>query len=129
MRVFLSYSPADKRFAKQLAAELSQRGCEVWDPRAELFPGDNWAEQIGQALKQSRAMVVLLSPDSVKSDSVRREIAYALGNANYAGRLFPVLLRPTEDVPWILRRLQLIHAKDNPAEISKRIASALQRVA
>jgi hypothetical protein len=74
-------------------------------------------------------MVVLLSPDSVKSDSVRREIAYALGNANYAGRLFPVLLRPTEDVPWILRRLQLIHAKDNPAEISKRIASALQRVA
>ena len=129
MRVFLSYSPADKRFAKQLAAELPQRGCEVLDPRAELFPGDNWAEQIGQALKQSRAMVVLLSPDSVKSDSVRREIAYALGNANYAGRLFPVLLRPTEDVPWILRRLQLIHAKDNPAEISKRIASALQRVA
>ena len=129
MRVFLSYSPADKRFAKQLAAELPQRGCEVWDPRAELFPGDNWAEQIVQALKQSRAMVVLLSPDSVKSDSVRREIAYALGNANYAGRLFPVLLRPTEDVPWILRRLQLIHAKDNPAEISKRIAGALQRVA
>lgn len=36
MRVFLSYSPADKRFAKQLAAELPQRGCEVWDPRAEL---------------------------------------------------------------------------------------------
>jgi len=129
MRVFLSYSPADERFAKQLALELTQRGCDVWDPRAELFAGDNWAEQIGQALKQSRAMVVLLSPDSVKSDSVRREIAYALGNANYAGRLFPVLLRPTEDVPWILRRLQLIHAKDNPAEISKRIASALQRVA
>ena len=34
MRVFLSYSPADKRFAKQLAAELPQRGCEVWDPEA-----------------------------------------------------------------------------------------------
>jgi hypothetical protein len=129
MRVFLSYSPADERFAKQLALELTQRGCDVWDPRAELFAGDNWAEQIGQALKQSKAMVVLLSPDSVNSDWVRREIEYALGDPNYAGRLFPVLVRPTEEVPWILRKLQILHAKDNPAEISKRIASALTREA
>ena len=74
-------------------------------------------------------MVVLLSPDSVSSDWVRREIEYALGDPNYAGRLFPVLVRPTEDVPWILRKLEILHAKDNAAEISKRIASVLTREA
>ncbi len=129
MRVFLSYSAADERFARQLASELSRRGCDVWDPSAEVFPGDNYADQIGQALKQSKAMVVLLSPDSVKSEWVRREIEYALGDRNYAGRLFPVLVRPTEGVPWILRKLQLLRANNNPAEISKRIVSALKRVA
>ena len=129
MRVFLSYSAADEHFAKQLASELARRGCEVWDPGAELFPGDNWAERIGEALKQSKAMVVLLSPDSAKSEWVRRDIEYALGSTNYAGRVFPVLVRPTEEFPWILRKLELLRANNNPAGVSRRIANALKRVA
>jgi TIR domain len=129
MQVFLSYSPADESFAKQLASELSRRGCEVWDPRAEVLPGDNYGQLIGQALKKSKVMIVLLSPDSVKSEWVRRDIEYALSNLNYAGRLFPVLVRPTEDFPWILRKFRPLRANNNPAEIGRRIASALKRVA
>jgi hypothetical protein len=80
MRVFLSYTTADEDFAKQLGSHLSKRGCEVWDPSEQLFPGDNWSLKIGEALKQSKAMVVLLSPDSIKSEWVRREIEYAIGD-------------------------------------------------
>jgi hypothetical protein len=129
MRVFLSYSSADEDFAKQLGSQLSMRGCEVWDPSERLFPGDNWSLKIGEALAESRAMIVLLSPDSMKSEWVRREIDYALGDRNYEGRVFPVVVRPTEEVPWILRKFQVLRAKNNPAEISKLIATALQREA
>ena len=146
MQVFLSYSDADRGFARQLASQLSKRGCEVWDPSDQLFPGDNWPLKIGEALQESKAMVVLLSPDSMKSEWVRREIEYALGNRNYEGRLFPVLVRPAREIPWILRDLQTlrkdaakaggaiakasfdrvnIHGGD-PAKVGDEIATALR---
>jgi TIR domain-containing protein len=125
MRVFLSYNHADKNFAKQLASELSRQGCDVWDPSDQLFPGDNWPLKIGEALQQSQAMVVLLSPDSMKSEWVRREIEYAIGARNYEGRVFPVLVRPTAEIPWILRKYAILRANKTPAQISEHIASAL----
>jgi len=68
MRVFLSYSQADAGVAKKLVAQLSEWGIQVWDPGEEVLPGANWALKIGQALQQSRAMIVLLSPNSTKSE-------------------------------------------------------------
>ncbi|MBI2820092.1 MAG: toll/interleukin-1 receptor domain-containing protein [Acidobacteria bacterium] len=126
MQVFLSYSDADRDFARRLASQLSKRGCEVWDPSEQLFPGDNWPLKIGEALKQSKAMVVLLSPDSMKSQWVRREIEYALGDRNYKGRLFPVLVRPAREIPSILRELQVLPAND-PANVGDAIAAALSK--
>ena len=125
MQVFLSYSDADRDFARQLASQLSKRGCEVWDPSDQVFPGDNGPLKIGEALKESKAMVVLLSPDSMKSEWVRGEIQYALGSRNYEGRLFPVLVRPTRGIPWILRKFGILRAENGPQAISERIATAL----
>jgi TIR domain-containing protein len=129
MHVFLSYDSADKDFAEQLASQLTKRGCEVWDPSDRLFPGDNWFLKIGQALRVSKGMVVLLSPDSMKSEWIHREIQYALGNRNYQGRVFPVLVRPTDEIPWILRKFGILRANKDLNEISKRIANALKQVA
>lgn len=70
-------------------------------------------------------MVVLLSPDSMKSEWVRGEIEYALGSRNYEGRLIPVLVRPTREIPWILREFQILQA-DDPAKVSGVIANALK---
>ena len=127
MQVFLSYSDADRDFARQLASQLSKRGCEVWDPSDQLFPGDNGPLKIGEALKESKAMVVLLSPDSMKSEWVRGEIRYALVNPHYEGRVFPVLVRPTADIPWILREFEILPPNKDPEAISKRIATALSK--
>lgn len=126
MRVFLSYSSAERDFASRLASQLSRRGCDVWDPGDQLFPGDNWMLKIGEALKQSKAMVVLVSPDSMKSEWVRREIDYAIGDRNYEGRVFPVVVKPTEEIPWILHNFSILQANDNVEEISQAIAGALK---
>lgn len=125
MRVFLSYSHADKDFAGQLASHLSEQGCDVWDPSDQLYPGDNWPLKIGEALKESKAMVVLLSPDSMKSEWVRGEIQYAIGDRNYEGRVIPVLVRPTEKIPAIFRQFNILRANNDPAQVSVRIARAL----
>ena len=127
MQVFLSYSETDRDFARRLASQLSKRGHEVYDPSDQLFPGDNWPLKIGEALQESKAMVVLLSPDSMKSEWVRREIQYALGNPRYEGRVFPVLVRPTAGIPWILRKFGFLRAENGPEAISKRIATALSK--
>lgn len=125
MQIFLSYAGSEEAYAKSLATQLEKRGFSVWTD-AELLPGDNPWLQTGKALEKSRAMVVLLSPDSVRSENVRRETEYALGNLNYEGRLFPVVVRPTRDIPWILRRYLKSDSRQDAAKVSESIANALK---
>ena len=136
MKVFISHVYTDDPFARKVAAGLEGVGLEVWDATREILPGDNWADRVAQALKESEAMVVLLTPDALRSSSVRWEIEYALGEQNYRNRLIPVLIGdpediPKENVPWILRRLQMIDMNEYVEEEEgiNQIAQALLEAA
>ena len=114
MKVFISHAYTDEPFVRKVATGLEKVGLEVWDATREILPGDNWADKVARALKESEAMVVLLTPDALRSSWVHWEIQYALGEQSYRNRLIPVLVGdpeelPKEDVPWILRRLQMIN--------------------
>ncbi len=127
MNIFLSYSHADKKWAEKLRSGLIKAGITVRSSLDDIDPGENWHLEVGKALAKSDAMVVLLSPDAVKSLHVRSEIEYALSSAQFRDRLIPVLVEVTDDVPWILRKLQFIRAtKDVPATV-RRIVTALQK--
>ena len=136
MKVFISHAETDDTLARKIADTLSEAGLEVWDDAREIMPGDNWGEKVSQALQESDAMVVLLTPDAVGSRWVRREIEYALGEKRYSRRLIPVVVGdpdriPPEDMPWILGHLRVIelptHAKEE--EGIREIAEALLDVA
>lgn len=127
MQVFVSYAASDREIASGLAKHLEKEGFEVWVADARLYPGENWSSAIGQALEDSDAMVVLLSPDSVKSHRVRTEIDFALVSSKYKERLIPVLIKPTKDFPWILENLSIIKAGRNAAETARKIAHALRK--
>ena len=127
MKVFLSYARPDEHWARELGTRLSTAGLTVWDANHEVLPGDNWARAIGAALEKCDAMVVLVSPESVESQSVRREIEYALGSKSFKGRLVPVLVRPTPKLPWILRKLHRVELKENPTKASREIIRILQQ--
>lgn len=129
MQIYLSYAKQDEAFARNLAEQLRVRGFSVWNSGAEIFPGDNVWLQTSAALKKSKAMIVLISPDSMRSEWVRREIEYALGDSNYQGRVFPVHIRTTRDIPWIIRKFQSFDAKQGAARIGDSIAEALKQVA
>lgn len=129
MQVFLSYENSDKDFAVALSSELKRRGVTVWLDQQNLLPGDNWALEIGKALAQSQAMVVLISPESMRSEQVRREIEYALGEPNFERKLFPIEVRPTAEIPWILRKFKMFKGSQSAAKISEFIADRLKQVA
>lgn len=127
MNIFLSYSQKDQKLAHALSAGLSEAGYEVLDPANEISPGENWHLQLGKALERSDAMVVLLSPDALASHTVRSDIEYALSSSQFRDRLIPVLVRPTAEIPWILRKRQFIRVSKNLDETVRAVAAALKK--
>lgn len=100
---------------------LEEAGHKVWSADEALFPGENVALEVGKALNKSEAMVVLISPQAMKSDWVRQEIEFALGAPQYRGRLIPVIVKPTDDIPWILKKFPAVRAGKRIAEASREI--------
>ena len=108
MKVFISHSLKDGAAAGKLAAVLRTKGFQVTHPGEEIAPGENIALKIGQALQDAQSMVVLLSPDAMKSQWVRHEIEHAIMSPRFRGRLIPVMLHKTDSYPWILRKLEVV---------------------
>ncbi|MBI3439551.1 MAG: toll/interleukin-1 receptor domain-containing protein [Proteobacteria bacterium] len=70
--VFISYSREDRARAEQVARGLSAMGLEAfWD--TDIPPGQTWADYIEGKLAQCKAVVVLWSEHSTKSQWVREE--------------------------------------------------------
>lgn len=104
--VFLSHTAADKAFARRLCEDLRSRGCRVWFDEAELRPGDSIIERIESAIDDMRYLCVVLSPESVNSSWVKRELNMALieSLARRHTRVLPVLLRDCV-IPGLLREV------------------------
>ncbi|HVV32279.1 MAG TPA: TIR domain-containing protein [Vitreimonas sp.] len=85
--VFLSYSREDRARAEQVAQGLQAAGLNVfWDN--EIPPGQTWADYIETKLTQCKALIVLWSEHSTKSQWVREEAR--LGRDK--GVLIPVMM-------------------------------------
>jgi hypothetical protein len=59
-------------------------------------------------LDKSTGLALLISPAAMDSKQVANEIRYALTARHMEGRLFPILLRRTPNVPWILESLRML---------------------
>jgi len=76
--VFLCHSSSDKPFVRRLAADLVANGIPVWFDEWELELGQELTKRVLESLDESSLMLVLLSPTSVESPWVRRELVVAL---------------------------------------------------
>ena len=135
MQVFISHSHSDSLLAARVSEALRKEGLEVWNHDLDLLPGDNWAAEVARALNESKAMVVLLTPDAIRSPYVKREMDYALGSQNYDNRLIPVAVGgreqlPTREIPWILQHLpwvELTNREGGDLEVEP-IANAIRNL-
>jgi hypothetical protein len=77
-QVFISHSSKDDDFVKELRAALEGLGVPVWVDSRNLRGGSKLAPEIEEAIEQARQFVAVLSPNTVNSPWVRREIQKAL---------------------------------------------------
>jgi HEAT repeat protein len=102
--VFVSYTRSDAPFARALALRIAGAGLTPWLDDV-IDPGLPWRETIDRAIRESFAMIVVMSPDAKASEYVTYEWAFAAG----AGlEIIPLLLRPTRLHP----RLEALHHLD-----------------
>jgi len=84
--VFLSHSSADKALVARLASDLVARGIPVWFDSWTLETGDSLYSRIFDGIDQSTFLLIALSPSSVASKWVNRELAAALALEDRLGR-------------------------------------------
>jgi TIR domain len=76
--VFLSHNSNDKLFVRRLAEDLRYAGVTVWVDEAEIKLGDSLLAKVEDGIKGSDYLAVILSPHSIDSSWVQRELRIAL---------------------------------------------------
>ena len=105
-RVFISYKrnvDPDQLLAREIVATLSGAGYDVFIDQ-QLTVGQAWAREIEARVRESQFLIVLLTPESVRSEMVRGEIEIARQNAAAHGHpvILPVRLDFDDPLPYPL---------------------------
>lgn len=99
--IFLSYSTEDRERLRPLVKALDDLGWSVfWDHRS-VPVGKVWHDVIGEAVNQSRCVVVAWSEPSIRSEWVKEEAM----EGKERGVLFPILLDNVA-LPFGFKRIQ-----------------------
>jgi predicted nucleotide-binding protein len=134
--LFVSYAREDidrvRPLVEAVRKELAFRALpiDVWMDVTDLNPGQQWNIAIAEALKASVGFLFFLSPRSLRSDWVRREVEIA---ATTSDRLIiPVVLHEPLDVPPTLAHWQWLRYIGRPtrsetAAAATQIADATER--
>ena len=88
--VFLSHTAADKPFVRRLAKDLENHGVRYWLDEAEIKVGESLIEKIRQGLDDVDYVAMILSPNSIASVWVQREVDVAM-NQEIQGKKVKVL--------------------------------------
>ncbi|HEX7676640.1 MAG TPA: toll/interleukin-1 receptor domain-containing protein, partial [Thermoanaerobaculia bacterium] len=76
--VFISHSSRDDAIVAAIRDALLACGVDVWDDARQLVAGDLLEPELLRVLDGSRALVAVLSPRTINSKWVTKEIRYAL---------------------------------------------------
>jgi len=115
--IFVSYSVRDSPKAGTFAGWLGSLGYSVWIDKQGIDGAQTWTEEIVGAINNCKVLAVLISPNSMVSHNVGREIHLALDKKKH---VLPLIL---EEAPlpaaleYPLAGLQRIGFTDEPAII------------
>jgi hypothetical protein len=91
--LFISHSTADDAFVRELHQALSDHGVNAWIDSRELVPGGLLQSDIQKAIADAAAYAVVVSPQSLQSNWVGKELRHALDVQKRRGKdRFPVFL-------------------------------------
>lgn len=76
-QIFISYRETDKQLASDLSVDLEGAGYSTWRYDRDGRLGFNYMEYCGELIVECQAMVLLISPQSIHSQQVTREVVRA----------------------------------------------------
>lgn len=127
--VFISYSHKDKAVADAICARLEQDGVRCWYAPRDIVPGADWAASIIEAIRTSRAMVLVFTDYSNASQQVKREVNNAVSNGV---TIVPFKLTdtlPTEGMQYYLSTVHWLDAMNLPLSQSvEQLNSLMQAI-
>lgn len=98
--VFVSYSHVDTDVADALTATLSEHDVQYFRDVKNIEWGTSINSEVREALDDAVAILVIISPASLKSQWVPYELGYA---SALKKRILPFLTHPSLDVPDFIR--------------------------
>jgi hypothetical protein len=102
--IFLSHSSHDKPFVRQLAADLTSAGIDVWLDEQRIKLGDSIPEKISQGLASSDFFALVVSKNSAKSEWVSKELNNALVNEVQRRKVYILPLKIDDsEIPSAIR--------------------------
>lgn len=75
---FISYSSRDAEFVERLVNDLNKSGKQVWWDHWEIKVGDSITKKINEGINRNDYLILILSPNSVKSSWVEKELSAGL---------------------------------------------------
>jgi hypothetical protein len=97
-KLFISYSHRDRNWLERLKIHLAllqrQDLVHIWSD-TRIGVGDRWREEVESALTESRAAVLLISPDFLASDFIwAEEMPRLLAHQKNGMMILPLIARP-----------------------------------
>ncbi len=78
-QIFIAHASEDKPKVRELYTRLKQSGLNPWLDEKDLLPGQNWRDEIPNALRKSDFFIACLSSQSIsKQGYIQREFRQAL---------------------------------------------------
>jgi hypothetical protein len=108
--VFLSHSSVDQGIVAAIAEVLHRHGVPAWYSKTNILGAQQWHDEIGAALNRCDWFVLVLSPNSVDSMWVKRELLFALQQNRFENRIVPLLYQDCDfsQLSWVLPSFQLV---------------------
>jgi len=102
-KVFLSYSSKDSEFVDRLVADLYENDVKVWIDNDAIKVGDSIIEKINEGIGKNDFLGIVLSPNSMASGWVMKELNAALVKEVNERFVFvlPILMKNCE-IPLII---------------------------
>jgi hypothetical protein len=121
--VFISYSTKDKNWALKFANELEANGVHAWIDQTEIKLGDRVNEKLEEALRESKVIAVLVTPDYLANPSSAFELGAAVGGNK---KIIPIIPQDIEQrtMPSLLRGRQLLQ-ESSPQAAGKAVAAVV----
>lgn len=107
--VFVSHGSEDSEDANALAAFVESKGVKAWIAPRDVRPGQDYSEQLQEAIETSIAFVVLVSDKANRSPYVRAETEMAFSNGK---PIFPVRVSDIQPAAGLAFFLKIRHWTD-----------------